>query len=100
MQPSQRSPKRRRRWRLPRPRRRPLRRRSPSNDRGERDGAGNFELVVAARLRVAIRPPPNELRAVSEAALLQLSERDFGDAFDAQRNPTEVLAGIPPTAAT
>src|SRR6185369_7210589 len=59
----------------------------------------DFELIVAAVLRLLVGPPAQEDRGMSEAIALHVVVLYFADTLDPQRLPRQILARTPATLA-
>src|SRR3954471_12547261 len=62
---------------------------------GDVVGDRPFELVPGARPRVPVRPPPDELAGMPEAATLEVVVLRLDHELRSERDEGEVLAGVP-----
>src|SRR6476646_10624995 len=74
----------------------PAPRRWAAQDLGEVEADRLLQLGVGARARLAVRPPPDELRGVPESQALHVVVADLDHALRAQRDERQVLVRVPP----
>src|SRR4051812_5313410 len=72
------------------------RRAEPGDDVVELEGDRLFELLVGARARLAVGPPPCELGGVPEPRALHVVVTHLDHPFRSQRHEGQILAGVPP----
>src|SRR6266581_850146 len=67
-----------------------------SQDLGEVEADRLLQLGVGTRARLAVRPPPDELRGVPEPRALHVVVADLDHALRPQRDERQVLVRVPP----
>src|SRR4029077_17969721 len=69
---------------------------APAQDLGQIKADRLLQLLVRARARLAVRPPPDELGGVPEPRALHVVVADLEHPLGAQRDERQVLVRVPP----